>query len=125
MRNILLVEDDRINSLMVRRLLEKKNHTVTDASNGIEALECFENAAFDLVLMDIQMPEMNGIEAIREIRKPERFGSKSGVCAIALTAYAMAGDRERFLEAGFNEYLPKPVDMEDLDSAILRLNPGK
>lgn len=120
---ILLVEDDRINSLMVRRLLEKMSHTVTDAANGIEALQCFAEADFDLVLMDIQMPEMNGVEAIREIRKTERFGSKSGVCAIALTAYAMAGDREKFLEEGFDEYLPKPVDMEELNSAVIRLNP--
>jgi len=122
---ILLVEDDRINSLMVRRLLEKMSHTVTDAANGIEALQCFAEADFDLVLMDIQMPEMNGIEAIREIRKTERFGSKSGVCAIALTAYAMAGDREKFLSEGFDEYLPKPVDMEELNSAVIRLNPLK
>ena len=122
---ILLVEDDRINSLMVRRLLEKMKHTVTDAANGIEALHCFAEGEFDLVLMDIQMPEMNGIEAIREIRKTERFGSKSSVCAIALTAYAMAGDREKFLSEGFDEYLPKPVDMEELNSAVLRLNPLK
>jgi two-component system sensor histidine kinase EvgS len=122
---ILLVEDDRINSLMVRRLLEKMSHTVTDAANGIEALQCFAEADFDLVLMDIQMPEMNFIEAISEIRKTERFGSKSGVCAIALTAYAMAGDREKFLAEGFDEYLPKPVDMQELNYAVLRLNPLK
>lgn len=123
--SILLVEDDRINSLMARRLLEKMDHAVTDAANGIEALQCIERADFDIVLMDIQMPEMNGIEAIKEIRRVERFGSKSGVCVIALTAYAMAGDREKFLEAGFDEYLPKPLDTEELNSAILRLNPLK
>ncbi len=119
---ILLVEDDRINSLMIKRLLEKMNHTVSDASNGLEALEFLCKAEFDLVLMDIQMPEMNGMEAIKEIRKPERFGAKSGICTIALTAYAMAGDREKFIEAGFDEYLPKPVDTEELNSAILKLN---
>lgn len=119
---ILLVEDDRINSLMIKRLLEKMNHSVTDASNGIEALESLGKADFDLVLMDIQMPEMNGIEAIKEIRKPERFGYKSSICSIALTAYAMAGDREKFIEAGFDEYLPKPVDTEELNAVILKLN---
>jgi two-component system sensor histidine kinase EvgS len=122
---ILLVEDDRINSLMVRRLLEKMTHTVTEAANGIEALLCLDKGDFDLVLMDIQMPEMNGIEAIKEIRKTERFGSKSNICTIALTAFAMAGDREKFLSDGFDEYLPKPVDMEELNSAILRLSPLK
>lgn len=122
---ILLVEDDRINSLMIRRLLEKKSHIVTDAANGLEALQCLTEDDFDLVLMDIQMPEMNGIEAVKEIRKTERFGSRSGVCTIALTAYAMAGDREKFLSEGFDEYLPKPVDMEELNSIILRLNPLK
>ncbi len=119
---ILLVEDDRINSLMVKRLLEKMSHTVTEAANGIEALQCLDKGEFDLVLMDIQMPEMNGIEAIKEIRKTERFGRKSTICTIALTAFAMAGDREKFLSEGFDEYLPKPVDMEELNSAILRLN---
>lgn len=120
---ILLVEDDRINSLMVRRLLEKMSHVVTDAANGLDALQCIKENDFDLVLMDIQMPEMNGIEAIKEIRKTERFGQKSGVCAIALTAYAMAGDREKFISEGFDEYMPKPVDMEELNTVILRLNP--
>jgi len=120
--NILLVEDDRVNSLMIHRLLEKKNHIITDASNGFEAIEQLNRSDFDLILMDIQMPEMNGLDAIREIRKKERFGKKSDVKVIALTAYAMAGDREKFLEEGFNEYITKPVDIEKLNSAILRLN---
>ncbi len=119
--NILLVEDDRINRLMVQTILEKMNHTVTAASNGLEALDLFHESDFDLILMDIQMPEMNGIEAIKEIRKAEHFGKKNGINVIALTAYAMTGDREKFLEYGFDEYIPKPLSKEMLITTIAGL----
>ncbi len=112
---ILLAEDDFSNQLVARRMLEKQGHTVTCVGTGKEVLGVLEKDGFDLILMDIQMPEMDGIEATQEIRKDERFRN---LPVIALTAHAMAGDRERFLDAGMDDYLSKPIDMEELQRVL-------
>jgi len=93
------------------------------AENGREAVERFESGFFDLILMDVQMPEMNGFEATGAIRERERRGSKR-VPIIAMTAHAMKGDRERCLDAGMDGYVSKPIRMHELLNAIATLVPG-
>jgi len=110
---ILLAEDNPINEKMTVRMLEKSGHRVTAVHNGREALERLEQESFDLVLMDVQMPEMDGLEAARAIRERERR-TGGHVPIVAMTAHAMQGDRERCLEAGMDGYVSKPVRWEDL-----------
>ena len=110
---ILLVEDNLVNQKIATRMLEKKGHSVTVASNGIKALEELDKRAFDLILMDVQMPEMDGYEATAEIRRREERDA-AHVPIIAMTANAMAGDRERCLEAGMDGYVSKPISMDRL-----------
>jgi len=110
---ILLVEDNPINQKVAARLLERAGHNVTIATNGKEALDCVFRRAFDLVLMDVQMPEMDGLEATMEIRRQEA-GSPRRLPIVALTAHAMVGDRERCLEAGMDGYVTKPVQIQVL-----------
>ena len=112
-QRILVVEDENINALVVTSMLKKLGHLPTLVNNGQQALEILHKQTFDCVLMDIQMPQMDGIETAREIRKNSGLNS-STVPIIALTAHAMKGDRERFLDAGMNDYLTKPVEMTDL-----------
>lgn len=111
---VLLVEDEAINRLSMQKLLEKYELEVVCAENGREALSLLSNQDFDVVLMDIQMPVMDGLEAARRIRSGEAGEHRRDVRIVALTAYAMAGDRERFIDAGMDEYLTKPVEVEDL-----------
>jgi CheY-like chemotaxis protein len=106
--DILLVEDNPINQKVARCLLERAGHTVTVAANGVEALDCLGGRAFDLVLMDVQMPEMDGLEATLAIRQREQDTGRR-LPIVALTAHAMKGDRERCLEAGMDGYVTKPV----------------
>jgi signal transduction histidine kinase len=108
--HVLLAEDDVVNMTMARRTLEKMGHSVVCARTGTEALERLLAPGLDLVLMDIQMPEMDGMEATRTIRTDPRFAPYARVPVIALTAHAMAGDEERFLAAGMDAYLSKPFD---------------
>jgi PAS domain S-box-containing protein len=110
---ILLAEDDEATIFSAVRLLEKSGHSVTVARNGREALEMHEVSDFDLILMDVSMPVMDGIEACQRIRG-SRNPHKRNIPIIALTAYAMAGDKEKFLAAGMNGYVAKPVNMESL-----------
>jgi PAS domain S-box-containing protein len=110
--NILVVEDDNVNQMVLSRMLKDKGYLVDIVGNGLEALAAYENKRYDLILMDIQMPEMDGIEATKRIREKE--GWKKHTPIVALTAFALQGDRERFLAIGMDEYLPKPVKMEDL-----------
>ncbi|WP_459939610.1 PAS domain-containing hybrid sensor histidine kinase/response regulator [Desulfonatronum parangueonense] len=117
---ILLAEDEPSNSLLAGKLLEKVGHVVTIAENGRQVLDLLEAHDFDAILMDIQMPVMNGVEATKAIRESTTLGDKKGIPIIALTAYAMLGDREKFLEAGMDDYLAKPVKMEDLVKALER-----
>ncbi len=118
---ILLAEDDAISALAARRLLEKMGHTVVAAANGREAVDAYGTAAFDLVLMDIQMPELDGLEATRRIREQEARGSRASVPIVAMTAHAMAGDKAHFLAAAMDDYLPKPVDKASLRATLARV----
>ena len=114
---VLVAEDDEVSLYSTRKLLEKGGYEVAVARNGQEALELHEKEGFDLILMDVQMPVMDGIEATRRIREsgPE---ARRAVPIIALTAYAMVGDRERFLAAGMNGHIAKPVEFDALLRAV-------
>ncbi|MCM8776455.1 MAG: response regulator, partial [Candidatus Omnitrophica bacterium] len=123
--HILLVEDNYVNRQVAIRLLEKQGHIVSVAENGKEALRALTKESFQLILMDVQMPEMDGLEATAEIRKMEK-GSGKHIPIIAMTAHTMPGDRERCLEAGMDAYISKPVRPQDLFSTInefTRLSP--
>jgi CheY-like chemotaxis protein len=114
---ILLAEDNRVNQKIAVRLLEKRGHHTVLASSGKEALEALAQASFDLVLMDVHMPGMDGIEATIAIRDKEKTtGLHQPV--IAMTALAMKGDRERCLAAGMDGYLSKPIDLQQLDDVL-------
>jgi two-component system, sensor histidine kinase and response regulator len=117
---VLLVEDNPVNRKLAVHVLEKDGHSVVAAENGEIALGVLESSTFDLILMDVQMPKMDGIEATRAIREKERV-SGAHVPIIALTAHAMAGDRERCLQAGMDGYLIKPIRPATLLEAIQRL----
>jgi signal transduction histidine kinase/DNA-binding response OmpR family regulator len=114
---VLLAEDNQVNQRLATRLLEKRGHRVTIAANGREALEALEKESYDLVLMDLQMPEMDGFEATAAIRAKERNSGKHQM-VIALTAHAMKGDRERCLAAGMDSYLSKPIRPQELDDVL-------
>jgi two-component system, sensor histidine kinase and response regulator len=114
---VLLAEDNAVNRKVVTRLLEKRGHQVLVTTNGKEALAAFDNDMFDLVLMDVQMPEMDGFEATRMIRLSEQ-GTAFHQRIIALTAHAMSGDRARCLEAGMDGYLTKPLSPLALDQVL-------
>ncbi len=116
---ILLAEDNRVNQVLAVRLLEKRGHEVAVAGNGAEALEALEKHAFDLILMDVQMPEMDGLQATVAIRKGERKSGKH-IPIIAMTAHAMARDKERCLEAGMDDYITKPIRPEQLVDVLER-----
>jgi two-component system, sensor histidine kinase and response regulator len=125
--NILLAEDNLINQTLATKLLETRGHRVTLASNGLEALEAFEKGDFDLILMDIQMPEMDGFEATKAIRnlegerRKEKESTTERIPIVAMTAHAMTGDREKCLAAGMDDYASKPIKPEALYSAISRV----
>ncbi len=115
--NILLVEDNMTNQLVMTRMIEEIGHNVITASNGVEALDLLQEKKLDIILMDIQMPEMDGIETTRLIREKEE-GTGGHIPIIAVTAYALRGDRERFLEAGMDNYISKPISIQDLAQVI-------
>ncbi len=118
--SFLVAEDNAVNQRLIGRLLEKRGHRVVLVQNGREALEAMRKQPFDIVLMDVQMPEMDGFEATRRIREKEKTsGAHSPI--IALTAHAMQGDKERCLAGGMDGYIPKPVQPEDLFREIDRL----
>lgn len=114
---VLLVEDNPVNQKLVVRLLEKRGHATTVAANGQEALDILARTSFDLVLMDVQMPVMDGIEATLMIRKLEE-GTMHHQQVVALTAHAMKGDQERCLTAGMDGYLAKPIRPQELDQVL-------
>jgi two-component system, sensor histidine kinase and response regulator len=114
---VLVAEDNLVNQKLAAKLLEKLGHTVVLAGNGAEAVNKWHEAAYDLILMDGQMPEMDGFEATRRIREQEK-SSGGHVPIVAMTAYAMSGDRERCLAAGMDGYLSKPVSLAALEKAI-------
>src|SRR5882762_6692667 len=117
--SVLVAEDNAVNQLLATRLLEKRSHRVVMTANGREALEALAKDRFDLVLMDVQMPEMDGLQAtvaLREKEKEKGDGFRQPV--IALTAYAMKGDQERCLAAGMDGYLTKPIAPQELDAIL-------
>jgi len=114
---VLLAEDNPVNQRLAARLLEKEGHTVVIAETGRRALEIMETQRFDLILMDVQMPGMNGFEATAEIRRREQ-ASGQHIPIIAMTAHAMVGDKERCLSAGMDRYVAKPVRRDELFAAL-------
>jgi CheY-like chemotaxis protein/nitrogen-specific signal transduction histidine kinase len=116
--NILLVEDNRTNQLVAGRMLGKLGHVCTIASNGREALDILDEAEPDLILMDVVMPVMDGIEATRAIRARENSGKRTPI--VALTANAMKEDQERYIEADMDGFLAKPIDMDALNRTLLK-----
>lgn len=119
----LLAEDNPTNQLYARRLLEKMGFQVEIANNGREACERVGASAYDVILMDCQMPEMNGYDAATEIRR--RAGSAPRTPMVALTAHALTGERERCLAAGMDDYLSKPFRREELERVLERWLPGR
>lgn len=122
--SILVAEDNPINQRLIVRLLEKQGYSVTVAANGREALELTSARAFDAILMDVQMPEMDGFEATAQIRARERELGLPRTRIIALTGYAMKGDREKCLAAGMDGYVSKPVRAAELIEAMEELTPA-
>ncbi len=119
--HILLAEDSIMNQRVAVRILEKQGHSVKIANNGREALEALEKERIDLVLMDVQMPVMDGIEATRTIRNSKNSGFDTGIPIIALTAHAFKEDRERCLKAGMNDYIAKPFKKLELLRLVERV----
>ena len=119
--HVLVAEDSPVNRTLVTTLLKRRGHTVTAVENGRKAVAAIQSGArFDLVLMDLQMPEMGGLEATRAIRDREREEGTTRLPLVALTAHAMQGDRERCLEAGMDGYLSKPIDVDELIATVER-----
>jgi two-component system, cell cycle response regulator DivK len=112
---VLVVEDNEKNMKLFRDILQATGYTALEASSGEEAFALATGSAPALVLMDIQLPDIDGIEALQRLREDERTAR---IPVLALTAQAMQGDRERFLEAGFDGYLSKPVDVPELVALV-------
>jgi CheY-like chemotaxis protein len=120
---VLVAEDNPINQKLAQRLLEKQGHTVEVVDSGLAALEALRRRPFDLVLMDVQMPDLGGLEATAALRAEEQ-GTGRHLPVIALTAHAMQGDRERCLAAGMDGYLSKPLSARDLFETLAGLFPA-
>ena len=116
---VLLAEDNKVNQMLAVALLKKRGYDVTIADNGREAVNLVKRSQFDVVLMDVQMPELDGFEATSLIRAMEA-GTAKRLPIIAVTAHAMEGDRQRCLDAGMDDYVSKPLDPERLEAAIVR-----
>ena len=120
--HVLLAEDNVVNQRLALRILEKAGYRVAVAGNGLEAWKALEEQPFDLVLMDVQMPRMDGFEAAAAIRRKER-GSGAHIPIIAMTAHAMTGDRERCLACGMDACISKPIRARDLLDLISKYGP--
>jgi CheY-like chemotaxis protein len=121
---VLVAEDNMVNQILARRLLEKHGFAVSVAEDGRAALAALANESFDIVFMDVQMPEMDGFEATAAIRQQEQ-STGTHVPIVAMTAHALKGDHERCLAAGMDAYISKPIRQEELYAtieSILRLN---
>ena len=115
-KKILIAEDYFVNQEVTQDILELMEFSVDVAENGREALEKYEAGSYDAILMDVQMPEMDGYQTTAEIRKKEKDGKRTPI--IALTANAMIGDREKCLEAGMDDYLSKPIEATKLEEIL-------
>ena len=127
-RTFLLAEDDAVSRMAASRMLEKHGGVVRAVENGRQALDALRGESFDVVLMDVQMPVLHGVEAAQAIRRGEVGEARRETPIIAMTAYAMAGDKEAFLDAGMDGYIAKPVDMDTLAcvvAAALQRRPGR
>ena len=122
---VLVAEDNPVNQQLILRLLEKLGHRAMVAHNGQEAVEAFSLQRFDVILMDVQMPELDGCQATAAIRDLERASGAPPTPIIALTARAMKGDRESCLAAGMNGYLTKPIRIQELQQALQELTPAR
>jgi two-component system sensor histidine kinase/response regulator len=114
---ILVVEDDATNRLLATNILKRNGYAIAIAKDGLEAVAMCSGESFDLILMDVQMPNMNGLEATSTIRKLEETSDRR-TPILALTAHAMEGDRERCIDAGMDDYLSKPIHAKDLLAKI-------
>jgi CheY-like chemotaxis protein len=114
---ILLVEDQFINQKLMKNVLEKSGYEVTAASDGEAALKLLSETKFDIILMDIQMPELNGYEVAKRFREMEKeTGTHTPI--LAMTANSLAGDREKSLDSGMDDYIAKPLNMVDINARI-------
>jgi CheY-like chemotaxis protein len=118
---ILLAEDGVVNQEVASGLLELSGHTVSIANNGREAVEAYERGEFDAVLMDLEMPEMDGLEATRRIREVEIIAGRH-TPIVAMTAHAVQGFRESCLAAGMDDYITKPIDLNDLTRVLAAIS---
>jgi CheY-like chemotaxis protein len=116
--SILLADDNRINRTLGLRILEKQGHVVTCVVDGEKAVQATGKSSYDVILMDVQMPVMDGFEATRRIRMREQANQQPRTVIIALTAHAMKGDEERCLEQDMDDYLSKPLKIEQLTSKL-------
>jgi len=116
--HILLAEDNKVNVMVAQQIIEKAGHLVMVANNGNEAVRLYKNNTFNLVLMDIMMPEMDGLEATRRIREWEQEKGRTPIPIIALTANVIKKDQEKCLAAGMNDFLSKPIHPDVLVEKI-------
>ena len=121
---ILMAEDDRVSNMATTRLLEGEGHRVMVVEDGRQVLDALKKSRFDVVLMDIQMPVMDGVEATRAIRNEPEFAEVRDVPIVAMTAYAMSGDKERFLAEGMDDYVSKPVEVDKLHRILAGISEG-
>ena len=124
-RRVLIAEDEAINQLSMKMLMAGEGHEVVLAMHGEQALERLAGQDFDLILMDVGMPVMDGLTAARIIRTAPEFQDKSKTPIVALTAHALEGDRQRILAAGMDGYVSKPVDMAELGDVIREVLAGR
>jgi CheY-like chemotaxis protein len=117
----LVAEDNKVNQTLLLALLRKRGHNAVIANNGREALDAYSRERFDLLLMDIHMPEMDGIEAVRHIRRAEE-STKTRIPVVAVTARVMVGDRDEIMAAGMDDYLEKPIRNDQLDEVLRRFS---
>jgi len=118
----LIVEDEPINQQILKAILTKLGHKTIVVSDGYSAIDLLASTNFDVILMDVQMPKLNGLETTRIIRSSKESAQTKTVPIIALTAYAMAGDKEKCMAAGMDYYLSKPVDVKALAKILKNLN---
>jgi len=120
---ILLAEDNLSNRKVILEMLKRLGYRADAAADGFEVLQALQRQQYDLILMDVRMPELSGLEAAKQIRKLWPASQQPKI--IAITAYALEGDREKCLAAGMDDYISKPVKIEDLDGALRKYQPSE